>query len=41
MTSSDQTVKDIAAAQDKSAQSDLTNALIAAKIVYSASASYA
>jgi hypothetical protein len=40
-TSSDQTVKDIAAAQDKSAQSDLTNALIAAKIVYSASASYA
>jgi hypothetical protein len=40
-TSQDQAVKDIAAAQDKSAQSDLTNALIAAKIVYSASASYA
>jgi hypothetical protein len=38
---SDQAVRDIAAAQDKSAQSDLTNALIAAKIAYSGNASYA
>lgn len=34
-------IKAIAAAQDQSAQSDLANTLIAAKIVYSGGASYA
>jgi hypothetical protein len=37
----DSALKDMATAQDSSAQSDLTNALIAAKIIYSSNGSYA
>jgi hypothetical protein len=40
-TAQSEDLKAIAAAQDQSAQSDLANTLIAAKIIYSANASYA